>query len=123
MAGICLHVCSDIMGLLCSKSLNGEKVNVDADLCAVGGGVHSSNKWTSKQTDLAVEPKRGSLEEQLLDLDDRQPEEHYLNHVHCNNRMDNNLDDYYDGIPRIPTSLSHKSRSMRSTQAAVEKVW
>lgn len=31
-------------------------------------------------------------------------------------------DDFYDGIPRYPTSFSHKSGSVRSKQAAVAKV-
>ncbi|XP_021733309.1 uncharacterized protein LOC110700128 [Chenopodium quinoa] len=110
------------MGQLCSKSLRNEKVNVDADPCAVGGGVQSSNLWTSRQADLGVESKRGSLEKQFRDQDDQQPDELYSNHVRCNNIRESDLDDYYDGIPRVPTAFSHKSRSMRSTQAAVAKV-
>lgn len=110
------------MGLLCSKSFNVEKVDANADLCAVGWGVQSSNLWTSRQTDLDTAPKHGSLEKQLRDLDDQQPEEHYSNHVLGDSRRENDVDDYYDGIPRVPTALSHKSRSMRSTQAAVAKV-
>lgn len=31
-------------------------------------------------------------------------------------------DEFYDGIPRYPRALSQKSRSVRSTQAAVAKV-
>lgn len=110
------------MGILCSKSLslNREKVNVDGGSCEVNGGIQSCNVRSSRQS--AVEPKRNSLEKQLLDVDDQQSGEHYLNSVSSNNLRDNDIDDYYDGIPRVPTALSHKSRSMRSTQAAVAKV-
>lgn len=110
------------MGILCSKSSNFEKVNVDAGPCVVSGGIQSSNVWTSEQSDLVVESKRRSLEKQLLGLDDQQTEDHYLTNVHYDNLRVYNHDDYYDGIPRVPTTLSHKSRSMRSTQAAVAKV-
>lgn len=111
------------MGILCSKSSNFEKVNVDTGPCVVSGGIQSSNVWTSEQSDLVVESKRRSLEKQLLGLDDQQTEDHYLTNVHYDNLRVYNHDDYYDGIPRVPTTLSHKSRSMRSTQAAVAKVW
>lgn len=103
------------MGILCSKSINGEKVDIDGDLCVL------SRVIPSKQTDLGVVSKHSSQEKQLCDLEDLQPEGHYKN-SHHNIRRESDLDDYYDGIPRIPMPLSHKSRSRSSTQAAVAKV-
>ncbi|XP_057550181.1 protein PSK SIMULATOR 1 [Amaranthus tricolor] len=103
------------MGILCSKSINGEKVDIDGDLCVL------SRVIPSRQTDLGVVSKHSSHEKQLCDLEDLQPEGHYKN-SHHNIRRETDLDDYYDGIPRIPMALSHKSRSRSSTQAAVAKV-
>ncbi|XP_038998010.1 protein PSK SIMULATOR 1-like [Hibiscus syriacus] len=37
-------------------------------------------------------------------------------------RIEESADDFYDGIPRFARDMSQKSKSVRSTQAAVAKV-
>ncbi|XP_074292951.1 protein PSK SIMULATOR 1-like [Silene latifolia] len=105
------------MGLLCSKSFNGEKINIE-----FSPPLTSEGSLTSRQTDSGLESKPGSIENHSYDASDRQVEEHFSNCVGSNDRKHSDLDDFYDGIPRVPKVLSHKSRSVRSSQAAVAKV-
>ncbi|KAH9602267.1 hypothetical protein KSS87_015428 [Heliosperma pusillum] len=102
------------MGLLCSKSFNGEKINIDFS------PVTSEGSLAARQTDSGLEPKCGRVEKHSFD--DQQVEEHFSNCVGSNGGKQSDLDDFYDGIPRVPKVLSHKSRSARSSQAAVAKV-
>lgn len=105
------------MGLTCSKNFNDDKVNAVATPYEADGGIQCVDVQTTRQTDLSVQLLHGSVEKQVEDL-----KEPFSNGLSCNNRRGSHLDDFYDGIPLVPTALSRKSRSMRSTQAAVAKV-
>ncbi|KAL8166451.1 hypothetical protein V2J09_007950 [Rumex salicifolius] len=97
------------MGALCSKNFSGE---IDKEL---------SNPYAdvlNKESDLAATPMRRSTKKQTQDNPDQQQEGRQIHRK----GSQNDSDDFYDGIPRIPVALSHKSRSMKSTQAAVVKV-
>ena len=106
------------MGLLCSKNFSGEEANAVTDPNAVGRGIEPMNV----QADSTAEQVRRSIGAHLENLKNQQPEEHISNRVSCSGRKGSSLDDFYDGIPLVPTTLPHKSRSRRSTQAAVAKV-
>ncbi|KAL9235219.1 hypothetical protein vseg_010000 [Gypsophila vaccaria] len=105
------------MGLLCSKNFNGEKIDVESS-----ASLTSEGSLAARQTYLGLETKREGTEKHSYGLGDKRAEEHFLTRVSSNDRRHSDLDDFYDGIPRVPTVLSHKSRSMKSTQAAVAKV-
>ncbi|KAJ8442236.1 hypothetical protein Cgig2_005176 [Carnegiea gigantea] len=106
------------MGLLCSKNFSGEEANAVTDPNAVGRGIEPMNV----QADSTAEQVRRSFGTHLENLKNQQPEEHISNRVSHSGRKGSSLDDFYDGIPLVPTTLPHKSRSRRSTQAAVAKV-
>lgn len=106
------------MGLLCSKNFSGEEVNAVTDPNAVGRGIEPMNA----QADSTAEQVSRSIGTHLENLKNQQPEEHIPNRVSRSGRKGSSLDDFYDGIPLVPTTLPHKSRSRRSTQAAVAKV-
>jgi len=106
------------MGLLCSKNFSSEEAGAVTDRNAVGRGIEPSNV----HTDSSAEPVRRSIGNHSENLKSQQTEEDFSNGVSLSSRKGSTLDDFYDGIPLVPTTLSHKSRSMRSTQAAVAKV-
>lgn len=101
------------MGGLCSKSTKGNKALTKK---VEHYGNHKSGignkKNNHKHTSDLTSAKEG------VDSKKKEEEEEEAVSVSAGTRND----DFYDGIPRYADSFSHKSRSVRSRQAAVAKV-
>lgn len=102
------------MGGLCSKSVKGEKVFAKTD-------GHSDNhksdgnknhKSTTVPSDLTSKGDHG--------VDKKKQESGAVGGAAA--AAGTGSDDFYDGIPRYNDSFPHKSRSVRSSKAAVAKV-
>jgi hypothetical protein len=102
------------MGGLCSKSTKSDKVfakkkeHYDNHKSGVGGGNKNNHKHTTSDLTSAKEG-----------IDKKKEEEEAVAAAIASGTS---AEDFYDGIPRYADSFSHKSRSVRSRQAAVAKV-
>ncbi|XP_048335286.2 protein PSK SIMULATOR 1 isoform X1 [Ziziphus jujuba] len=109
------------MGGLCSKSSNSGNVsaekNWDSDRHKyAAAATTSSYQKTAKAVvtpPMPADVQRGMTDKKLPD--EREPVAVPFDAVAVD-------DEFYDGIPRYPKALTQKSRSVRSTQAAVAKV-
>uniref|UniRef100_A0A5B7BCX0 DUF3475 domain-containing protein n=1 Tax=Davidia involucrata TaxID=16924 RepID=A0A5B7BCX0_DAVIN len=113
------------MGGLCSRSSVSHKKNLYAggrvDFYASGGEGYQQNELQlNKQSNLTPPQVRESVESQPQELN--QLKEPISFREMSTTGYWSSDDDFYDGIPRYPRSLSLRSRSMRSKQAAVTKV-
>ncbi|KAK4256846.1 hypothetical protein QN277_006516 [Acacia crassicarpa] len=102
---------SETMGGICSRSANEDKVFAKTDENLVN---HKSgnNGQSSVPSHFTTAPQiREKMEKDL-----QEPGE--IRDINARP----NPNDFYDGIPRFPDSFPHKSRSVKSTQAAVAKV-
>jgi hypothetical protein len=84
-----------------------KKEHYDNHKSGVGGGNKNNHKHTSDLTSA----KEG--------IDKKKEEEEAVAAAIASGTS---AEDFYDGIPRYADSFSHKSRSVRSRQAAVAKV-
>lgn len=109
------------MGGLCTKSSNSGNVsaekNWDSDRHKyAAAATTSSYQKTAKAVvtpPMPADVQRGMTDKKLPD--EREPVAVPFDAVAVD-------DEFYDGIPRYPKALTQKSRSVRSTQAAVAKV-
>jgi hypothetical protein len=92
------------MGGLCSKSTKSDKV------FAKKKEHYDNHKSNHKHTGDLTSAKEG--------IDKKKEEEAVAAAI----ASGTSAEDFYDGIPRYADSFSHKSRSVRSRQAAVAKV-
>ncbi|KAB2618935.1 hypothetical protein D8674_014804 [Pyrus ussuriensis x Pyrus communis] len=113
------------MGAVCSKKskstsvksagwdINRQQVQVDQPKSSLktSGGVTPSSPQTPR-TDVHLQKDK---EEQLSDKEDNQIQIDRINPLAYESD-----DEFYDGIPRYPASLSQKSSSFRSKQAATK---
>lgn len=101
------------MGGLCSKSTKGNKALTKKE---EHYGNHKSGVGNKKNNHKHVSDLTSAKEG--VDSKKKEEEEEEAVGVAAETRND----DFYDGIPRYADSFSHKSRSVRSRQAAVAKV-
>lgn len=103
---------SEAMGGLCSRSANEDRVfaKTDENFDNHKSGMHGE---CSTPSDLTTAPRiRERMEKNL-----QEPAE-----IQGTNDVGTGPVDFYDGIPRYTDSFPHKSRSVKSRQAAVAKV-
>lgn len=98
------------MGGLCSRSANDEKVLAQTDEHLDSNTSNKNGQSSMPGSELTSAPQRVENLQETAGVRDG------------GTNGGTSLDEFYDGIPRFTDSLTHKSRSVRSRQAAVAKV-
>lgn len=108
---------SETMGGICSRSANEDKVFAKVDENIVNH--HSNNSKSGKHVQSSLQGDVTTIAPQIRERMEKDLQEHgEIRDINSRN----STSDFYDGIPRYNDAFPHKSRSVKSRQAAVAKV-